>query len=58
MNEILGPIYYTFVTDGKEEEEYAEADAFFCFTGETLFCGFTGYIIKMYCKMNITAYVL
>ena len=33
MNEILGPIYYTFVTDSKESEKYAEADAFFCFTG-------------------------
>ena len=33
MNEILGPIYYTFVTDCKQAEEFAEADAFFCFTG-------------------------
>lgn len=33
MNEILGPIYYTFVTDSKESEEHAEADSFFCFTG-------------------------
>jgi len=34
MNEILGPIYYTFVTDSKESEvQHAEADAFFCFTG-------------------------
>ena len=34
MNEILGPIYYTFVTDSNDEDvKYAEADAFFCFTG-------------------------
>lgn len=33
MNEILGPIYYTFATDPHEEDrKYAEADAFFCFT--------------------------
>ena len=36
MNEILGPIYYTFVTDSKESEvQHAEADAFFCFTGQS-----------------------
>ena len=33
MNEVLGPIYYTFVTDSRESEVHAEADAFFCFTG-------------------------
>lgn len=34
MNEILGPIYYTFVTDAAPgQEEWAEADSFFCFTG-------------------------
>jgi len=34
MNEILGPIYYTFVTDSEDSEvQFAEADAFFCFTG-------------------------
>ncbi|KAH3794002.1 hypothetical protein DPMN_147531 [Dreissena polymorpha] len=33
MNEILGPIYYTFATDPDTEcEEFAEADSFFCFT--------------------------
>ncbi|XP_064616309.1 TBC1 domain family member 13-like [Liolophura sinensis] len=33
MNEILGPIYYTFASDAeKEVQENAEADAFFCFT--------------------------
>ncbi|KAJ1133789.1 hypothetical protein NDU88_000264 [Pleurodeles waltl] len=33
MNEIVGPIYYTFATDpNKEWKEHAEADTFFCFT--------------------------
>ncbi|XP_033731972.1 TBC1 domain family member 13-like [Pecten maximus] len=33
MNEILGPIYYTFATDPDVKcKEYAEADSFFCFT--------------------------
>ncbi|XP_060083615.1 TBC1 domain family member 13-like [Ylistrum balloti] len=33
MNEILGPIYYTFATDPDAQcKEYAEADSFFCFT--------------------------
>ncbi|XP_069120994.1 TBC1 domain family member 13-like [Argopecten irradians] len=33
MNEILGPIYYTFATDPDIIcKEYAEADSFFCFT--------------------------
>lgn len=33
MNEILGPIYYTFATDPDVIcKEYAEADSFFCFT--------------------------
>ncbi|XP_075434737.1 TBC1 domain family member 13 isoform X2 [Ascaphus truei] len=33
MNEIVGPIYYTFATDPNSEwKEYAEADTFFCFT--------------------------
>ncbi|KAK6194438.1 hypothetical protein SNE40_000072 [Patella caerulea] len=33
MNEILGPIYYTFASDPDPEcKEYAEADSFFCFT--------------------------
>jgi len=33
MNEILGPIYYVFATDPNESErQYAEPDAFFCFT--------------------------
>ncbi|KAH9505195.1 hypothetical protein Btru_058923 [Bulinus truncatus] len=33
MNEILGPIYYTFATDPDQNyREYAEADSFFCFT--------------------------
>ncbi|XP_069465290.1 TBC1 domain family member 13 isoform X2 [Ambystoma mexicanum] len=33
MNEIVGPIYYTFATDPKSEwKEHAEADTFFCFT--------------------------
>ena len=37
MNEILGPIYYTFVTDaGPGQEEWAEADSFFCFTGKII----------------------
>ncbi|XP_077986929.1 TBC1 domain family member 13-like [Glandiceps talaboti] len=31
MNEIIGPIYYIFASD-KEVQEYAEPDAFFCFT--------------------------
>ena len=33
MNEIIGPIYYTFANDADVEvKEFAEADAFFCFT--------------------------
>uniref|UniRef100_A0A8C5C4H2 Rab-GAP TBC domain-containing protein n=1 Tax=Gadus morhua TaxID=8049 RepID=A0A8C5C4H2_GADMO len=33
MNEIVGPIYYTFATDPNDEwKEHAEADTFFCFT--------------------------
>lgn len=33
MNEILGPIYYTFAADPDPEcREFAEADSFFCFT--------------------------
>ncbi|XP_053381558.1 TBC1 domain family member 13-like [Mercenaria mercenaria] len=33
MNEILGPIYYTFASDSdKDCKEFAEADSFFCFT--------------------------
>ncbi|KAL4219046.1 hypothetical protein ACF0H5_021629 [Mactra antiquata] len=33
MNEILGPIYYTFATDPDADcRENAEADSFFCFT--------------------------
>lgn len=33
MNEVLGPIYYTFATDTDENfKVYAEPDAFFCFT--------------------------
>ncbi|CAF0968501.1 unnamed protein product [Rotaria magnacalcarata] len=33
MNEIIGPIYYTFATDPNLEwREHAEADAFYCFT--------------------------
>ncbi|KAI8770955.1 TBC1 domain family member 13-like isoform X1 [Biomphalaria glabrata] len=33
MNEILGPIYYTFATDPDQNyREHAEADSFFCFT--------------------------
>jgi len=33
MNEVLGPVYYTFATDPRKDfRESAEADAFFCFT--------------------------
>ncbi|XP_044732800.1 TBC1 domain family member 13 [Chrysoperla carnea] len=33
MNEIIGPIYYTFASDSDENfREHAEADSFFCFT--------------------------
>ncbi|XP_049267996.1 TBC1 domain family member 13 [Rhipicephalus sanguineus] len=33
MNEIIGPIYYTLVSDPNPEwRKYAEADCFFCFT--------------------------
>ncbi len=33
MNEIVGPIYYVFATDPREEwRRYAEEDCFFCFT--------------------------
>ncbi|KAL4609567.1 TBC1 domain family member 13-like [Arapaima gigas] len=33
MNEIVGPIYYTFATDPYSQwKEHAEADTFFCFT--------------------------
>ncbi|UJR36426.1 hypothetical protein I4U23_029149 [Adineta vaga] len=33
MNEIIGPIYYTFATDPNIEwKEHAEADTFYCFT--------------------------
>ncbi|XP_018096531.1 TBC1 domain family member 13 isoform X3 [Xenopus laevis] len=33
MNEIVGPIYYTFATNPKSDwKEHAEADTFFCFT--------------------------
>lgn len=33
MNEIIGPIYYTFANDADlDVKEFAEADAFFCFT--------------------------
>lgn len=33
MNEIIGPIYYTFANDADlNVKEFAEADAFFCFT--------------------------
>ncbi|CAL1527388.1 unnamed protein product [Lymnaea stagnalis] len=33
MNEILGPIYYTFASDPDQNyREFAEADSFFCFT--------------------------
>ncbi|XP_077564296.1 TBC1 domain family member 13-like isoform X2 [Haemaphysalis longicornis] len=34
MNEIIGPIYYTLVSDPDPEwRRHAEADCFFCFTG-------------------------
>ncbi|XP_053391749.1 TBC1 domain family member 13-like [Mercenaria mercenaria] len=33
MNEILGPIYFTFASDKDNDcKEFAEADSFFCFT--------------------------
>ncbi|KAL7980850.1 hypothetical protein Chor_002004, partial [Crotalus horridus] len=33
MNEIVGPLYYTFATDPNSEwKKHAEADTFFCFT--------------------------
>ncbi|XP_038601179.1 TBC1 domain family member 13 [Tachyglossus aculeatus] len=33
MNEIVGPLYYTFANDPNNEgKEHAEADTFFCFT--------------------------
>jgi len=33
MNEIIGPLYYTFASDpDKDWQEHAEEDAFFCFT--------------------------
>ncbi|XP_022084315.1 TBC1 domain family member 13-like [Acanthaster planci] len=33
MNEIVGPVYYVFASDSKQENrEHAEADTFFCFT--------------------------
>lgn len=33
MNEIIGPIYYTFANDSDSYwQENAEADAFWCFT--------------------------
>ncbi|XP_070550230.1 TBC1 domain family member 13-like isoform X2 [Ptychodera flava] len=33
MNEIIGPIYYIFASDSDQSvQEFAEADAFFCFT--------------------------
>ncbi|EFA75392.1 TBC1 domain family member 13 [Heterostelium album PN500] len=33
MNEVLGPIYYTFATDPDQDcKENAEADSFYCFT--------------------------
>uniref|UniRef100_A0A8C4N5B9 TBC1 domain family member 13 n=1 Tax=Eptatretus burgeri TaxID=7764 RepID=A0A8C4N5B9_EPTBU len=33
MNEIVGPIYYTFASDSQPQcQEHAEADTFFCFT--------------------------
>ncbi|XP_043914352.1 TBC1 domain family member 13 isoform X2 [Protopterus annectens] len=33
MNEVVGPIYYTFATDPNDAwKEHAEADTFFCFT--------------------------
>uniref|UniRef100_A0A8C0G3H6 TBC1 domain family member 13 n=1 Tax=Chelonoidis abingdonii TaxID=106734 RepID=A0A8C0G3H6_CHEAB len=33
MNEIVGPLYYTFATDPNSDwKEHAEADTFFCFT--------------------------
>merc|ERR1712241_1399036 len=33
MNEIIGPIYYVFASDPREEwRAHAEADCFFCFT--------------------------
>ncbi|XP_030392017.1 TBC1 domain family member 13 isoform X3 [Gopherus evgoodei] len=33
MNEIVGPLYYTFATDPNGDwKEHAEADTFFCFT--------------------------
>ncbi|XP_072422103.1 TBC1 domain family member 13 isoform X1 [Chiloscyllium punctatum] len=33
MNEIVGPVYYTFATDPNTDwKEHAEADTFFCFT--------------------------
>ncbi|XP_075761264.1 TBC1 domain family member 13 isoform X1 [Pelodiscus sinensis] len=33
MNEIVGPLYYTFATDSNSDwKEHAEADTFFCFT--------------------------
>ncbi|KAI4793689.1 hypothetical protein KUCAC02_032559 [Chaenocephalus aceratus] len=33
MNEVVGPIYYTFATDPNSQwKEHAEADTFFCFT--------------------------
>uniref|UniRef100_A0A3B3T0P2 TBC1 domain family member 13 n=1 Tax=Paramormyrops kingsleyae TaxID=1676925 RepID=A0A3B3T0P2_9TELE len=33
MNEVVGPLYYTFATDpNREWKEHAEADTFFCFT--------------------------
>uniref|UniRef100_A0A4W5RNM6 TBC1 domain family member 13 n=1 Tax=Hucho hucho TaxID=62062 RepID=A0A4W5RNM6_9TELE len=33
MNEVVGPLYYTFATDPNDKwREHAEADTFFCFT--------------------------
>jgi len=33
MNELIGPLYYTFASDPDVQwQEYAEADSFFCFT--------------------------
>ncbi|XP_062816024.1 TBC1 domain family member 13 isoform X2 [Anolis carolinensis] len=66
MNEIVGPLYYTFATDPNSEwKEHAEADTFFCFTNlmseirdnfikslDDSQCGITYKMEKVYCTLK------
>ena len=52
MNEIIGPIYYVFASDPREEwRAHAEADCFFCFTN--LMSDIRDFLIKVSFKLGL-----